>query len=74
MPGTNKKPPRNVETPNLTILRLHYELMRAAAHIAAPVMRVTGFRFSKAWRGNKIISHVEANLLADGIKPDRMRF
>lgn len=60
--------------PKLVVLRLHYEMMRAAAHIAAPVMRLTGFRFSKAWRGNKIISHVEVNLLADGIKPDRIRF
>lgn len=55
-------------------LRIHYELMRLTAHIAAPILRVTGFRFSKAWRGNKLINHVEANLLADGIKPGRIRF
>jgi hypothetical protein len=56
------------------MLRIHYELMRAAARIAAPVMRVTGFRFSKDWRGTTFINHVEANLLADGIKPERVRF
>jgi hypothetical protein len=54
--------------------RIHYELMRVTARIAAPIMRVTGFRFSKAWRGNKLINHVEANLRANGTKPGRVRF
>lgn len=54
------------------MLRIHYLLMHLTARIAAPVMRLTGFRFSKAWRGNRIINHVEANLLADGITPERV--
>lgn len=56
------------------MLKIHYQFMRAMAYIAAPIMRKTGFRFSKAWRGNKLINHVEANMLADGIKPGRIRF
>lgn len=55
------------------MLRIHYLAMHLAARLASPVMRLTGFRFSKAWRGNRIINHVEANLLADGIKPERVR-
>lgn len=57
--------------------RIAYEFQRAVAHLAAPVMRLTGFRFSKASRGhwiNKFICRVSANLLADGIKPGRMIF
>lgn len=63
---------------NTHLLRLHYALQRAAAHIAAPVMRVTGLRFSKASRDNRFINalicRVSANLLADGIKPGRISF
>ncbi|MFP3638138.1 hypothetical protein [Paraburkholderia sp. SIMBA_054] len=58
--------------------RLHYEQQRLIAHIAAPVMRATGFRFHKKSRSNRllnaVICRVSANLLADGIKPGRMRF
>ncbi len=57
--------------------RIAYELQRAAAHIVAPVMKLTGLRFSKASRGTWVcvlIDRVAANLLADGIKPDRMIF
>jgi hypothetical protein len=57
--------------------RIAYEFQRAVAHIAAPIMRLTGFRFQKSSRGhwiNKIICRVSANLLADGIKPGRMQF
>lgn len=32
--------------------RIAYEFQRAVAHLAAPVMRATGFRFSKASRGH----------------------
>jgi hypothetical protein len=46
----------------------------AIKNASAPVMRLTGFRFSKAWRGNTLIDHVAANLLADGIKPGRVHF
>lgn len=60
--------------PNLT--RINYAFQRAAAHVATPVMRVTGFRFSKASCDNHVINalicRVSANLLADGIKPGRM--
>jgi hypothetical protein len=41
--------------------RIHYEFMRLTARIAAPIMRITGFRFSKAWRGNRLINHGKAN-------------
>ena len=58
--------------------RIAYEAQRAAAHLAAPFMRLMGFRFSKASRNNKLvcalIDRVAANLLADGIKPGRMQF
>lgn len=54
--------------------KVHYTFMRFTARMAAPMMRLTGFRFSKAWRGNKFINHVDANSWADGIEPDRMRF
>jgi hypothetical protein len=57
--------------------RIAYEFQRANAFIASPFMRMTGFRFSKASRGhwiNKFICRVSANLLADGIRPDRMKF
>ena len=58
--------------------RFAYEAQRAVAHVVAPVMRMTGFRFSKASRNNKLvcmlIDRVAANLLADGVKPGRMQF
>ncbi len=57
-----------------SMIKIHYLFMHAMARIAAPIMRKTGFRFSKAWRGNKLINHVEANMLADGMKPNRLRF
>jgi len=53
-------------------VRVHHELTRTAPRRATRAP--DGFRFSKAWRGNRVISHVEANLLADGIKPERIRF
>jgi hypothetical protein len=56
------------------MIRIHYLFMHAMARIAVPIMRKTGYRFSKAWRGNKLINHIEANMLADGMKPDRVRF
>jgi hypothetical protein len=60
------------------LLRLHYKFQRATAHIAAPVMRVTGFRFSKASRDSRVINalicRVSANLLADGVAPGRVSF
>ena len=57
-----------------SMIKIHYLFMHAMARIAAPIMRKTGFRFSKAWRGNTLINHVEANMLADGMKPNRLRF
>lgn len=62
----------------MKLLQLHYAFQRAAAHVAAPVMRATGFRFSKASRDSRVINalicRVSANLLADGIKPGRLLF
>lgn len=58
--------------------RLHYEQQRAAAHVAAPFMRWTSFRFQKNSRDNRllnaVICRVSANLFADGIAPGRMKF
>ena len=58
--------------------RLHYEQQRLVAHIAAPLMRWTGFRFSKNSRSNRLVNavicRVSANLLADGITPGRLKF
>lgn len=37
--------------------------------IGKTVLRLTGYRFSKAWRDvKKPFSHVSANLAADGVK------
>jgi hypothetical protein len=47
--------------------KLHYEMQHLVARISAPVLRQTGYRFSKNWRGNPLINHVEANSMADGI-------
>jgi hypothetical protein len=58
----------------MDVTKTHYKFMRAMAVIAAPVMRATGFRFSKAWRGNPIINHVEANLMADGFDVPAIKF
>jgi hypothetical protein len=58
----------------MDVSKTHYQFMRAMAVIAAPVMRLTGFRFSKAWRGNPIINHVEANLMADGFDVPAIKF
>lgn len=46
-----------------------WKLQRAVAHCVAPLLRLTGYRFSKAWRGNGVIDHVAANLIADGFSP-----
>lgn len=54
-----------------------WKLQRAAAHLVAPILRATGYRFGKAWRGNGVIDHVAANQIADGIVPfpiDEFRF
>jgi hypothetical protein len=51
-----------------------YLVQTLLALIAAPVLRVTGYRFSKAWRGNGVINHVAANLWADGEPVVRVRF
>lgn len=51
-----------------------YNFQRFTAFCAAPVLRVTGYRFSKKWRGNPVIDHVAANLMADGFDVPRMKF
>lgn len=50
-------------------MKAHYYIKRTAAYAVAPILRITGLRFSKAWRGNPIIDHVAANILADGVRP-----
>lgn len=58
--------------------RVHYEQQCLIAHIAAPFMRWTRFRFSKNSRSNRLLDAVicraSANLLADGTTPGRMKF
>jgi hypothetical protein len=56
-------------TATLTITKTGIYLRRAVAHAVAPVLRISGVRFSKAWRGNFIVDHVAANVLADGGEP-----
>lgn len=58
----------------MKLIKAHYQIMRVAARLAVPLMRLTGFRFSKAWRGNVFINHVEANLMADGFDAPAVRF
>ncbi|WP_186111298.1 hypothetical protein [Burkholderia gladioli] len=62
----------------MKLLKLHYLFCRATARAAAPVMRITCFRFSKASRDNRLINalidRVAANLLADGIEPGHLVF
>lgn len=61
-------------TTTMKLIKAHYQVRRAVAIVAVPLMRVTGFRFSKAWRGNPIINHIEANLMADGIDVPAIQF
>jgi hypothetical protein len=61
-------------TTTMKLIKAQYHFQCAMAIVAAPLMRLTGFRFSKAWRGNPIINHVEANLMADGFDVPAIRF
>lgn len=45
---------------------LHYWATMTVAAIVFPALKITGFRFGKKWRGNPFVSHVAANLWADG--------
>lgn len=47
------------------MLKLHYRAQFYIAAAVAPILRITGYRFGKAWRGNWIVNHVEANMRAD---------
>lgn len=58
----------------MSMIKAQYYIGRASAHLIAPILRVTGYRFGKAWRGQWIVDHVAANLLADGITPGVMKF
>lgn len=58
----------------MTAIKAQYLFGRATARLVAPILRVTGYRFSKAMRGQWGIDHVAANLLADGIEPGVMKF
>jgi hypothetical protein len=49
--------------------RALWKMQRGVAHLVAPVTKRTGYRFSKAWRGNGVVDHIAANLLADGETP-----
>jgi hypothetical protein len=61
----------------MNLIQLQYALQRASAHVAAPVMRATGLRFSKKSRDsrfiNALICRVSANLLADREQPTPLR-
>lgn len=46
--------------------KAHYMAQHYVAKMVAPVLKLTGYRFGKAWRGNWIVNHVEANMMADG--------
>lgn len=58
----------------MKLIQAHYQFQRAMARLAVPLMRLTGFRFSKAWRGNGVINHVEANMMADGFAVPALKF
>jgi hypothetical protein len=58
----------------MKLAKAQYHFGRATARLAVPLMRLTGFRFSKAWRGQSFINHVEANLMADGFDVPVIRF
>ena len=56
---------------------IHYHLTIATAHMLAPILRMTGFRFSKDYRHGTtafhravyaIVSTPTANLLAEGFR------
>lgn len=49
-----------------SLYKAHYMFQYYVAAAVAPVLRVTGWRFGKAWRGNWIVNHVEANMRAEG--------
>jgi hypothetical protein len=57
----------------MNLFKLQCHLQRGAAYLVAPVLRVTGLRFSKAWRGNGVVDHIAANVLADGGTPFPLR-
>jgi hypothetical protein len=46
-----------------------WQLQRGVAHVVAPLLKLTGWRFSKTWRGNRVVDHIAANILADGGTP-----
>ena len=61
---------------------IHYKLKVATARMLAPILRMTGFRFSKDYRHGAtayhravyaIVSTPTANLLAEGIQIDTGR-
>lgn len=58
----------------MTLIKAHYLVQHTVAFLVAPVLRLTGYRFSKAWRGNPLVAHVEANLRADGYPVKRLKF
>lgn len=53
---------------------LHYWLQMALAAVSVPFLRLFNLRFSKAWRGNWFVSHVHANMWADGYPTGYMKF
>ena len=50
-----------------------WHLQRGMAYLVVPILRITGLRFSKAWRSQHVIDHVAANVLADGLAPFPLR-
>jgi hypothetical protein len=74
MYAQTKKSKEPAMTTTMKLIKVQYHFGRAMARLAVPLMRATGFRFSKAWRGNPIINHVEANLMADGFDVPAIKF
>jgi len=58
----------------MSLIKAQYLFGRATARMVAPILRITGYRFTKAVRGQWVIDHVAANLLADGIEPGVVKF
>lgn len=58
----------------MKLIKAHYMMQHYIAKAVAPILKRTGYRFSKAWRGNWVVNHVEANLMADGYEIKPLKF
>ena len=66
----------DMDNVRVELLRIEaqYHIGRLTAWLVFPVLKGTGWRFSKSWRGCWWLDHVAANLRADGITPGVVRF